>query len=84
MIVWLMLSHCTQVMYIVIVVGRWINGLTFVTIAWVKMFALPKIYHDNQKAIDDALMPLKKKVDDALDKIKASMPAAFPQQKKTE
>ena len=62
-------------MYLLTVFGRWMNGLTLITLAWVLAFTVPKIYKDNQKAIDEALAPVKAKLDEFLDKLKASMPA---------
>ncbi len=49
-------------MYVLIVLGRWMNGLTLLSIIWVKMFTLPKFYKDNQKTIDEALAPIKQKI----------------------
>ena len=62
-------------MYLLTVFGRWLNGLTLLTLAWILAFTAPKIYVDNQKAIDDALAPLKAKAEEFMDKLKASMPA---------
>lgn len=71
-------------MYVLIVLGRWLNGLTLVTLMWVFHFTAPKIYLDNKKTIDDALQPAKLKYEELMDKLKASMPAAFADAKKTE
>jgi hypothetical protein len=67
-------------MYILIILGRWLNGLTLTTLTWLLYFSLPKLYADNQKAIDDILLPVKQKLDELLGKVKTSMPAAFGQQ----
>ncbi len=62
-------------MYLLVVFGRWLNGLTLTTVAWVLAFTLPRVYKDNQKAIDDAIAPVKAKLDEFVDKLKASLPA---------
>ena len=66
-----------SVMYVLVVLGRWMNGLTLLTLVWLYHFTAPKIYLDNKKAIDEALQPAKLKYEELLDKIKTSMPAAF-------
>ena len=50
------------VMYGLIVLGRWMNGLTLLTLIWVALFTVPKFYKDNQKVVDDALAPIKAKI----------------------
>ncbi len=57
-------------MYVLTVFGRWMNGLTLVTVGWVVAFSAPKIYRDNQKAIDEAVAPLKVKLDEFMDKLR--------------
>merc|ERR1712107_798935 len=39
-------------------VGAILNGLTVLILAWVGLFSLPPVYRDNQKQIDDAVLPL--------------------------
>ena len=62
-------------MYLLTVAGRWVNGLTLLTVVWVLAFSAPKVYKDNQKAIDEAIQPLKVKAEEFMDKMKASLPA---------
>merc|ERR1711973_622708 len=50
-------------MYLLTYVGAMMNGLTIVTLAWVGMFSAPRVYRDNQKQIDEAILPLKTKFD---------------------
>ena len=45
-------------MYLVSYLGALMTGLTLVTLAWVAIFSLPRIYKDNQAKIDEALLPL--------------------------
>lgn len=36
-------------------VGAWFNGLTLVILFWIGLFTLPRVYLDNQTAIDEQL-----------------------------
>ena len=64
-------------MYLLTYVGALMNGLTIVTLAWVGTFSAPRIYRDNQKQIDEAILPLKTKLDDLQSKMQASLPASI-------
>merc|ERR1712061_404887 len=46
-------------MYLLTYLGAIMNGLTIITLGWVGVFSAPRIYRDNQKQIDDAILPLK-------------------------
>merc|ERR1711992_507506 len=46
-------------MYLMTFVGRLVNMVTLLIIAWVTVFAAPRIYQDNQTKIDEALAPIK-------------------------
>ena len=62
-------------MYMLTYVGAMVNGLTLLTLAWVGMFALPRLYKDNQKQIDDAILPLKTKLEEL--QVKAFLPLSL-------
>ena len=64
-------------MYLLTYLGAIINGLTILTLAWVGVFTGPRVYRDNQKQIDDAVMPLKTKLDDLQAKMQSSLPASI-------
>merc|ERR1712012_951057 len=64
-------------MYLLTYVGAMMNGLTIVTLAWVGMFSAPRVYRDNQKQIDEAILPLKTKFDDLQGKLQAALPASI-------
>ena len=64
-------------MYLLTYVGAILNGLTLVTLAWVAAFSAPRVYRDNQKQIDEALLPLKAKLDDLQGKLGAALPASI-------
>merc|ERR1712098_829047 len=51
-------------MYLLTYIGALMNGLTIITLAWIGVFSLPSVYRDNQKQIDEAINPLKSKLDD--------------------
>merc|ERR1712117_877009 len=64
-------------MYLLTYVGAILNGLTILTLAWVASFTGPRIYRDNQKQIDEAVLPLKSKLDDLQGKLAAALPASL-------
>merc|ERR1712027_242592 len=64
-------------MYLLTYVGALLNGLTLITLAWVAAFSAPRVYRDNQKQIDEALLPLKAKLDDLQGKLAAALPASL-------
>jgi len=62
-------------MYLLTYVGAILNGLTVLILAWVGLFSLPRVYRDNQKQIDDAVLPLKAKLEELQAKVMAAVPA---------
>merc|ERR1711990_2145 len=64
-------------MYLLTYLGAIMNGLTILPLAWVGVFSAPRVYRDNQKQIDDAVLPLKSKLDDLQAKMQASLPASI-------
>merc|ERR1712130_479040 len=65
------------VMYLLTYLGAIMNGLTIITLGWIGVFSVPRIYRDNQKQIDDAILPLKAKLDDLQTKMAAALPASI-------
>merc|ERR1712002_16992 len=65
------------VMYFLTYIGALVNGLTLVILSWVSIFSLPRVYRDNQKQIDEAILPLKTKLSDLQAKIKSALPASI-------
>jgi len=63
-------------MYLVTYVGARITGLTLVTLAWAGIFSLPRLYKDNQKKVDEALLPLMSKYEELSAKMSAAIPAS--------
>merc|ERR1712007_56397 len=64
-------------MYLLTYIGAIMNGLTIVTLAWIGIFSLPRVYRDNQKQIDEAINPLKSKLEDLQAKLQSSLPASI-------
>jgi len=64
-------------MYVMTYIGALMNGLTIVTLVWVGYFSLPRVYRDNQKQIDEAINPLKSKLDDLQAKLQSALPASI-------
>merc|ERR1719220_1235727 len=64
-------------MYSLTYIGAMVNGLTLVILTWVSIFSLPRVYRDNQKQIDEAILPLKTKLSDLQAKIKSALPASI-------
>ena len=64
-------------MYLLTYLGAIMNGLTILTLGWVGAFTVPRVYRDNQKQVDDAILPLKAKLDDLQAKLAAALPASI-------
>merc|ERR1712038_1008613 len=64
-------------MYLLTYIGALMNGLTIVTLAWIGAFSLPRVYRDNQTQIDDAITPLKAKLDALQANPQAALPASI-------
>ena len=64
-------------MYLLTYIGALLNGLTLVTLTWVAMFSVPRVYKDNQKQIDEAIDPLKSKLEDLQAKLQTALPASI-------
>merc|ERR1712242_153340 len=64
-------------MYLLTYLGAIMNGLTVITLGWMGAFPIPRIYRDNQKQIDEAILPLKAKLDDLQAKLSAALPASI-------
>jgi hypothetical protein len=63
-------------MYGLTYIGKMFNGLTIVLTVWVIIFTAPRVYRDNQAKIDEALKPIKEKLNELTSKVKSSVPAA--------
>ena len=59
-------------MYLLTFVGKMINMITIFIVLWVAVFAWPRIYQDNQLKIDEALGPIKVKVEELTSKLRTA------------
>jgi len=71
-------------MYLLSGVGKRVNGVTLLTLAWSLVFSLPKVYRDNQQKVDEALAPVLAKWNELIGKVKSSGDSAAAAVKKTE
>ncbi len=66
-------------------IGSWFNMLTLVILAWIALFATPKLYQQNQAQVDQVLGQVMAQVEDAKAKVLALIPnKAAPVEKKEE
>jgi len=63
-------------LYCLTYIGSWFNLLTLVILAWVALFTLPKLYLNNQPAVDDVVEKLKAQVLELQGKVVSFLPAA--------
>lgn len=59
-------------------IGSWFNAMTLVILAWVAVFSVPKIYLNNQAAIDPILEKVKATLDEVQSKVGGVIPGAAP------
>jgi len=55
-------------------IGSWFNMLTLVILAWIALFATPKLYQQNQEQVDQVLGQVMAHVEDAKSKVLALIP----------
>jgi len=72
-------------LYCLTYIGSWFSLLTVMILAWTGLFTLPKVYLNNQAAIDDAVNTVKTTVDGVKAKVLALVPIkATPEEDKKE
>ena len=64
--------------------GAWFNALTLVIVAWVAAFALPKLYLNNQAAVDDVVAKVMAQVEEVKAKVVALIPGGMKAAEKQE
>ena len=69
-------------MYTMTIFGRYFNGLTILIVGWMLLFSMPRVYKDNQPVIDEALAPMKVKLDELSVKVRSSLPGYVPPEPK--
>lgn len=63
-------------LYCLTYIGSWFNLLTLVIVSWVTLFTLPKIYLNNQAAIDPIIDQVRTQVVELKEKVVTMVPAA--------
>jgi len=73
-------------LYLLTFLGAWFNALTLVTLVWVAAFTLPKLYLNNQAAVDEVVAKVVGQVEEVKAKVVEALPAAMkpPMVKKEE
>jgi len=61
-------------LYFLTYIGSWFNGLTLVILAFIALFALPKVYESNKNVIDQYLDLAWAKISEINSKISAALP----------
>jgi len=64
-------------LYLLTFLGAWFNALTLVTLAWVAAFTLPKLYLNNQAAVDEVVAKVVGQVEEVKAKVVEALPAAM-------
>lgn len=55
-------------------VGAWFNGITLVILAFIGLFAFPKVYETHQEKIDQNVDLVRGKINEIVDKVTAVLP----------
>merc|ERR1719505_108772 len=62
-------------LYVLTYVGAWFNALTLVILAWIGIFTLPKLYLNNQVAVDEVVGKAAGQVNEVKAKVVEALPA---------
>merc|ERR1712126_419382 len=62
-------------LYVLTYVGAWFNALTLVILAWIGVFTLPKLYLNNQAAVDEVMVKVVGQVNEVKAKVVEALPA---------
>ena len=62
-------------LYVLTYVGAWFNALTLVILAWIGVFTLPKLYLNNQAAVDEVVGKVAGQVNEVKAKVVEALPA---------
>merc|ERR1719150_1831704 len=55
-------------------IGSWFNMLTLIILAWIGLFAAPKVYQQNQAQIDEVLGQVMSQIEEVKGKVLALIP----------
>merc|ERR1711953_324256 len=62
-------------LYVLTYVGAWFNALTLVILTWIGVFTLPKLYLNNQAAVDEVVGKVAGQVNEVKAKVVEALPA---------
>ena len=62
-------------LYVLTYVGAWFNALSLVILAWIGVFTLPKLYLNNQAAVDEVVGKVAGQVNEVKAKVVEALPA---------
>ena len=62
-------------LYVLTYVGAWFNALSLVILAWIGVFTLPKLYLNNQVAVDEMVTKVAGQVNEVKTKVVEALPA---------
>eukprot|EP00090_Calanus_glacialis_P025866 TRINITY_DN405_c0_g1_i1.p1 TRINITY_DN405_c0_g1~~TRINITY_DN405_c0_g1_i1.p1 ORF type:complete len:217 (-),score=49.07 TRINITY_DN405_c0_g1_i1:180-770(-) len=71
-------------LYCLTYIGSWFHFLTIIILAWTGIFTLPRVYLNNQAAIDDVVNTVKTNVDGMKEKVSALFPTKASEADKKE
>ena len=64
-------------LYLLTFVGAWFNALTLVILAWAGLFSLPKLYMNNQPAVDEVVGKVVAQLEEVKAKVVDALPASM-------
>lgn len=62
-------------------VGAWFNALTLITIDFILLFSLPRLYEDHQDKVDEYLRIARSQISTLIEQAKSKLPAKLQKQK---
>ena len=62
-------------LYVLTYVGAWFNALTLLILAWIGVFTVPKLYLNNQAAVDEIVGKVAGQVNEVKAKVVEALPA---------
>jgi hypothetical protein len=58
-------------------IGAWFNALTLVTLSWLGLFSLPKLYLNNKVQVDEVVAKVMAQAEEVKAKVETVLPAAM-------
>ena len=64
-------------LYFMTYIGAWFNALTLVTLSWLGLFSLPKLYLNNKVQVDEVMAKVMAQAGELKAKVEAFLPASM-------